>query len=467
MGFEYDWLVVGDSDGAANSASLAAQWGARVAWIVPPVATWRRRVHSDLALAQLQQQPSGADLPRIWRLAQEQTENLAILRSPATLAQQGVDVILAPGEFDPQPQLQFRLKEQQLTPRVRELRSRRYLLAPSPKPQSSAFNHDLQGIEAIPHHHLNDLKPLFTQPLPQQILIVGSDPQGAVLAQTLARLGCSVQLILSEPQLLPQEDPQLGQLLQAHLDAAGVQVRTATSVSQVREIDGQIWLQAGNQALETEALILAPAWGADLTGIGLDKLPIKWGKNTIKTSPSLETAQPHLYACGSILGGYGDRHLERYEAQLATHNALRFRQRPLDYSTVPRAIATVPPIAAVGLTTPQAQHQFGDGFISLSLPLYQLESSQRRGNLSGFAKLLVSPSGQLLGAHSLGDKAPHWIQSIALLIRQNAPIEALAKIPPPDDDLFAAFLQLWHHHWQTSHPRQANLQQAWFNWRRS
>ncbi|MCC5899048.1 MAG: NAD(P)/FAD-dependent oxidoreductase [Phormidium sp. BM_Day4_Bin.17] len=463
MGFEYDWLVVGDSDGAADSVSLAAQWGARVAWILPPVTTWRRRVHSDLALAQLQQQPSEADLPRIWRLAQEQMENLAILRSPATLAQQGVDVILGQGEFDRQPQLQVRLKEQQLLPRVRELRSRRYLLAPPPKPQS----YNIHGIETVPHYSLNNLELLFTKPLPRQLLIVGSDPQGAVLAQSLARLGCSVQLLLKDSQLLPQEDPQLGQLLQAHLEAAGVRVRTATPIRQVREIDGQIWLQVGNQALETEALILAPVWGADLTGIFLDKLPLKCQKHTLKTSPSLETAQPHLYACGSILGGYSDRHLERYEAQLATHNALRFRQRPLDYSTIPRAIATVPPIAAVGLTSPQAQHQVGDGFISLSLPLYQLESSQRRGNLSGFAKLLVSPSGQLLGAHSLGDNAPHWIQAIALLMRQNASIQALAKIPPPDDDLFAAFWQLWHHHWQTAHPRQAHLQQAWFDWRRS
>ncbi len=463
MGFEYDWLVVGDSDGAVHSASLAVQWGARVAWMLPPASTWRQRLHSDLALAQLQQQSSGADLAEISRLAQQQTENLAILRSPATLAQQGVDVILGSGEFDRQPALQLRLQEQHLTPRVRELRSRRYLLAPSPKPQFPSIH----GIETVPHYSLNDLEPLFTKPLPQQILIVGSDPQGAILAQSLAPLGCSVQLLLSEPQLLPREDPQLGQLLQAHLEAAGVRVRTATSVSQVREIDGQIWLQAGNQALETQALILAPPWGGDLTGIGLDKLPIKCYDNILKTSPSLETAQPHLYACGSILGGYGDRHLERYEAQLATHNGLRVRQSSLDYSTIPRAIATVPPIAAVGLTTPQAQRQFGDGFISLSLPLYQLESSQRRGHLSGFAKLLVSPSGQLLGAHSLGDKAPHWIQVIALLMRQNAPIQALGKIPPPDDDLFAAFLQLWHHHWQNSHPRQANLQQAWFNWRRS
>ena len=331
MAVDYDWLVLGESDAAVHSVSLAAQWGARVAWVLPPGGTDRQRLCSELALVQLQQQPSGTDLAEIWRVAQEQAENLAILRSPATLAQQGVDVIFGQGAFDCQPQLQIRLKEQHLTPRVRELRSRRYLLAPSPTPQSCGIH----GIETVPHYNLNNLEPLFTQPLPGQLLIVGSDPQGMVLAQHLARLGCSVQLLLSQSQLLPQEDPQLGQLLQAHLEAAGVEVHTATPVSQVRDIDGQIWLQAGHQALETQALILAPPWGGDLSGIGLDKLPIKWYKNTLKTSPSLETSQPHLYACGSILGGYCDRPLERYEAQVVTHNGLRFRRRSLEYSTVP------------------------------------------------------------------------------------------------------------------------------------
>ena len=352
MGFEYDWLVVGDSEGAAHSASLAARWGARVAWVIPPGETWRRRVCSELAIAQLQHSSSTVDLAANWRLAEEITENLAILRSPATLALQGVDVRIGSVNFDCQPHLQVRLREAQggqaqgvaPTVRLQELRSRRYLLAPAPQ----AYPPPIQGLQETPYYDLDHLKPLLSGTLPQRLMIIGSDPQGAVLAQTLARLGVSVQLLIAEPLGLPHEDPQLGQLLQAHLEAAGVQVLTGTSVTQVRQIEGQIWVLGGSQALETEVLVLAQGWQGNLQEIGVDKLPIKWYEETTGTSPNLETAQKGIYACGSLLGGYCDRELERYEAEVATYNALVFPRDRLDYSSLPRIISTEPPIAAVG-----------------------------------------------------------------------------------------------------------------------
>jgi len=462
MGFEYDWLVLGDSEGAVHSASLAARWGARVAWVVPPGETWRSRVCGELAIAQLQHSSSTVDLAENWRLAEEITENLAILRSPATLALQGVDVHVGSVEFRREPHLRVRLHEAGELGSQRELRSRHYLLAPAPQ----AHIPPIQGLQEIPYYDLNHLKPLLSGPLPQHLTIVGADPQGAVLAQTLARLGVSVQLLVAEPLLLPHEDPDLGQRLHAELEAAGVQVLTGTPLMQVREIEGQIWFQGGNQARETEGLVLAQGWQGHLQGIGVDKLLLKWYDGRIGTSPRLETAQEGVYACGSLLGGYCDRELERYEAELATYNALVLPRDRLDYSSLPRIISTDPPIAAVGLTTPQARQRFGEEFVTLSLPLYQVDSCQRRGQLDGLAKLLVRPSGQIIGAHSFADEAPHWIQAIAVLMKQRSHIRHLAMVPPPDRDLFDGFLRLWYQVWRQRHPQLHRLQQAWFDERR-
>lgn len=462
MGFEYDWLVVGDSDGAAHSASLAARWGARVAWILPQGETWRRRVCNELAIAQLRHSSSTADLAANWRLAEEMTENLAILRSPATLALQGVDVRIGSVDFALQPHLQVRLREAQDLGLVRELRSRHYLLAPAPQPHIPP----IQGLQETPYYHLNDLKSLLSGKLPQHLMIIGADPQGVVLAQTLARLGVSVQLLVGEPLVLPYEDPELGQLLQAHLEAAGVKVLTGTPVMQVRQIDDRIWVQAGSQALETDVLVLAEGWQGNLAGIGVDKLEIKCYQGRTGTSPNLETAQGGVYACGSLLGGYCDRELECYEAELATYNALVLPRDRLDYSSLPRIISTDPPIAAVGLTTPQAQRRFGDELVTLSLPLYQVDSCQRRGHLDGFAKVLVRPSGQMVGAHSLGDEAARWIQAIAILMKQRSHIGNFATLPLRDRDLFDGFLRLWRQVWRQQHSQLHRLQQAWFDWRR-
>lgn len=443
------------------AASLAASWGARVAWLYPTMSGWRSRVTGEMALAQLLDRARNGnvavDRRAIWQLAVEKMENLAILRSPATLAAQGVDAIPGQGQFQAKPELGIRALSQQRT-----VRSRRYLIAPSGIPTIPS----IEGLTDTPFYTLATLEKLLTAELPQRLAVVGNDPQGLVLAQSLAKLGVAVTLLVAETTLLPGEDPAMAKLVQRRLETAGVAVFTAQPVTQVRQIEETIWLQVGDRALEMDAIVVAAGWEADLSGCDWEALGIRTSGTHLRTNRRLQTANSRIYACGNVIGGYSSEMLERYEAQIAARNALILPLYEANYSIVPRIVAGSPPLAAVGASEPQARRRLGDRLVVLSLPFYQVASAQRRGEVWGFGKLLVGDRGEIVGAHFFSDRGPALVQAIAALMRENRSISAFAEAISPDSDVFDGFLAQWRSRWQHTHPRLRSLRQAWFDWQR-
>ncbi|MGC9505247.1 FAD-dependent oxidoreductase [Baaleninema sp.] len=469
MGIEYDWVVIGDSEAGLRSASVAAGWGARVALILPPESVWAEVQTSHIALEQLQRltrerersqawgvaATSGIDRHWVWRICQEITENLLALRSPAGLSMQGIDVVISDVDFDTEPQLTAIAGD-------RTFRSRSYLLAPSAQPAVPP----IQGLDETPYYNLATLGKLLQSELPPRIAVIGNDPHAVIIAHTLGWLGVEVRLLVAEPQILPKEDPQMARFVQAHLEACGVEVLTRTSVMQVRQIQDSIWLQAGSRALETDAIVVAEGWNAQTPKLNWNALGIRRQGHRVRTNPRLQTTNPQIYACGSLLGGYNDPELALYEGDIATKNALFLPLWKTDYHRFPRVLSIEPHLAAVGLTEPQARRRFGEDLVVLTCPFYQLSSAQQRDDLSGFGKLLVSPRGDLLGAHFLSAHAPVLAQSVATLMAQNRSIEAVAALHSPDSEVFRYFLTEWRDIWRHRHPRLRSLLQAWFDWRR-
>ena len=174
--------------------------------------------------------------------------NIQEQMSVANLAAQGVDVIFEHGNFQTSPHLAFAVNQ-------RLLRGRTYLLASGSLPAIP----QIEGLQATgyltPANIWQNLyKQVYKQAtdspkLPQNWVIIGGSPQSIEISQTLARLGCSVTLVVKSPHLLPQLDPEIAQLLQAQLEVDGVRVITGKLVTQVMRIEDKKWIQAGERAI--------------------------------------------------------------------------------------------------------------------------------------------------------------------------------------------------------------------------
>jgi len=345
----------------------------------------------------------------------------------------------------------------------RYLRSRNYLLAP-------VTQSVIPAIEGLTHTNYRTIDAFWQKPwqsLPQRLTILGSDPRGLELAQLFNRLGSQVTLIVSGTQLLPCEDPSIVALLQSQLEAEGIHVLTQTRVTQAKRLGEQTWIQADDQALQTDALLLATRSRADLSALNLRSVGISEDAE-LAVNRRLQTVNPYIYACGDVLGGYSLAHLAEYEAEIALQNALFFPTRRVDYRSIPWATFTHPTLSRIGLTEPEAKNLYGKEVVIVQQSLQPLIKAQVQQTPVGLCKLVVRRNGEILGAHCLAPDAEEWISTIALAMQHRVKlgaIDASTVLTSSFSETLTYLIRQWQQHrW----PRwRQNLQESWFNLRRS
>ncbi|PSB15677.1 mercuric reductase, partial [filamentous cyanobacterium Phorm 46] len=117
--------------------------------------------------------------------------NLSEIDSLDVLAARGIDVIFGDGEFVRKPDLAFVVGD-------RPLRSLSYLLACPTMPAIP----NIEGLSAAGFFTSETVAQLAKLPqLPQTLAVIGGDPSGVEVAQTMTRLGVAVTLVVKSSHI--------------------------------------------------------------------------------------------------------------------------------------------------------------------------------------------------------------------------------------------------------------------------
>lgn len=381
-------------------------------------------------------------------------------QSPAVLSALGVDVLFGTGEFCRLPHLAFVVNGQ-------SLRSRTYLIATGSRPWIPEIN-GLQNAGYLTPDTISQQTTL--EKLPKNLIVIGGIPVGIELAQTFAQLGSQVTLVVKSTQILTKEDSEAAFLIQAQLEAQGVRVLTQHQVTQVKWIQDKKWIQAGNQALEADEILVTVGHQPNVEGLNLEGVGVKVDRHGIRTNAKLQTTNPRIYACGDVLGGYRFAHVANYEARVAVKNMLFFPFFQADYRSIPWAIFSDPELARVGLTEEQAKGRYGDEVWVLRRYFKGIEKAQILGKTTGFCKILVRKNGEILGAHLVGPQASELIHAIALAMQQGIKIKALSQLTtifPSLSEITAQTAADWERQRLKQNISWQNFLENFFNWRRS
>jgi pyruvate/2-oxoglutarate dehydrogenase complex dihydrolipoamide dehydrogenase (E3) component len=441
MTIDYDVVIIGGSLAGYYAALAAIQLHATVALVEPKVDYGFTDHHALTEIGKLAQKLNDAasfgihathidtseecHISMAWQeamlYAQCVASNLKEQHSPAILAALGVDIIVGRGQFQSLSQLTFAVNN-------RLLRARTYLLASGSRPEIP----EIEGLQTTGYLTLSNI----WQSLPGGILrknwvIIGGIPQSIEIAQTLARFGCSVTLIVKHPYLLPSIDPEIAILLQAQLEVEGVRVLTDTPVTQVRLIEDKKWIQAGDKAIETDEILVATGQQPNIESLNLAAVGVKWHRRSLVVNDKLQTTNHRIYACGDVIGGYDFPNIANYEVKIALNNALFFPRLRVNYRSIPWAMFSVPMVAQVGLTEAQAKRLFNPDEVLVFRQYFKtLAAAQLRNETTGICKLIVLRNGELLGAAILGAEAGELINLIALAMSQKIKVKDLANLSP-------------------------------------
>lgn len=280
-----------------------------------------------------------------------------------------------------------------------EYEANNIIIATGARPREMAFM-------PIDHKHIISSKDaLALDRLPESIIIVGSGAIGSEFAQLYATLGTKVTIVEYMPQLMPLEDEEVAKAIERSFRKLRVGVMTSTTVKSVRIIDSHCEVEVegkkGAETLTAEYVLSAVGIKSNIENIGLEEVGVKVERDKIVVDDRFRTSVEGIYAIGDVIATPALAHVASAEAICCIDGICGRNPAPIDYSTVPSCIFTVPEVASVGLTEKQATEKG----IACTVGRYQFAASGKAmaaGERDGFVKLIFDEQKRLIGAHLVG-----------------------------------------------------------------
>ena len=285
----------------------------------------------------------------------------------------------------------------------------------------------IEGLADTPYWTSTEL--LFSEELPEHLIVIGSSVIAVELAQAYLRLGAKVTL-LARHTLLYKEDPALGEGLAEYLGKEGMQILINTQASKVEYQDSQFILSTNQGEIIGNRLLIATGRQANTESLNLKAVGIKTEKNgAIRVDERMETSVPAIYAAGDCSNMPQFVYVAAAAGSRAGIN-MTGGNAQLDLTTMPAVIFTDPQVATVGLTEEQAKAQ-GIATQSRLLEMENVPRALANFETDGFIKLVAKledgKAGTIIGAQILAHEAGEIIQSAALAIHNKMSIEELAN----------------------------------------
>jgi pyruvate/2-oxoglutarate dehydrogenase complex dihydrolipoamide dehydrogenase (E3) component len=432
----YDLVVLGAGSGGLKVALGAARLGAKVALVEKnaPVGGYTQSAalpsKALFAAARLAHAIRGADRfgLRVGPPAIDYPAVMARVRavfdsgrgwSDESLRSQGIEVVHGAAAFEAYDTV--------VIDGTTRLNAQRFVIATGSSPAAPPIS-GLAEAGALDSRSIWGL-----DALPPELVVLSAEAVGIEFAQAYARLGSKVTVLTGTASILPREDADVSSRAQAVLEAEGIVFRTNVEVTHVavqggrrvctvRDRSSAEMIEVSGTHLFVAAGRLANVEGLNLDAVGVHATP----EQGIEVDEYLQTRSTRILAIGDVVLGYPFTHAAERQAAIAVQNAVLRIPRKIDYAAMPWATFIDPEIASVGLTEAEAAQQNPE-FRVLRAELSESDRARIDGRTEGFAKLLASPAGKILGATIIGPDATLAIQELVLAVEHGLTLRHIAE----------------------------------------
>jgi dihydrolipoamide dehydrogenase len=288
----------------------------------------------------------------------------------------------------------------------------------------------------LPFDHdsvIDSTSAMIIRSVPKEMAVIGGGAVGLEFAAIYSRLGAKVTVFELMSRILPGLDGEIADQCKVGLEKRGIEVLTATGVSDAkRGKDGRWTLTfapAGGGAPQGRAfdrVLVAVGRRALTANIGIEKIGVAMDKRgNILVNERMETNVPGVFAIGDCAGGKQLAHKASKEGEVAVE-VMAGHKAVMDYRAMPASVFTEPEVATVGLSEDEAKAaghtpRVGRYFFRAN------GRAQGIGKPEGLVKIVADESGEsLLGAHIVGPDASELLAELVLAMEMEATLEDIA-----------------------------------------
>jgi dihydrolipoamide dehydrogenase len=263
--------------------------------------------------------------------------------------------------------------------------------------------------------------------LPKRLLIVGGGVIGCEFACMMRAFDVEVTVVEMLPNLLPTLDHDLGKALLGIFKSRGITCRLDTKVEELDlTAEGVRTRLSDGERMEFDRVLVATGRRPNTQDLGLDRAGIQADHHGfVSVNDHLQTNVTGHYCIGDANGRCMLAHAASAHGVAAVENALG-QAKPFE-APIPSAVYTFPEVAAVGLSEKEAR----DLNLPIALgrfPIGHLGKAMAARHTDGFVKMIRHrETGQLLGAHMIGQNATECIAATTALLHQKVSMHDVAE----------------------------------------
>jgi dihydrolipoamide dehydrogenase len=295
---------------------------------------------------------------------------------------------------------------------------------------TGARNRELPGIKADGKNILGSREAMILKDIPKKLIIIGAGAIGVEFAYIYGEFGTQITMIEMMDRILPVEDEEVSQRLEAIFKKRGMDIRTKHKTEKVEATDKGVKVtvtdsEGKQQVLEADKALVAIGVTGNWENLFAPACTPEIVKNHIKVGKDFQTNVKGIYAAGDVIGPPWLAHVATMEAKIAVERMFGATQREMDYGLIPGCTYCVPQVASVGLTEKQCKEQG----LEYEVGKWMFAANGKALAINapdGFVKLIFSkPYGELLGAHMLGAEVTDMLAELVLAKRLEATKEEI------------------------------------------
>jgi len=176
----------------------------------------------------------------------------------------------------------------------------------------------IDGLDDVDVHDSTDL--LERASIPPSLAVIGGGYVGCEYAQMYSRFGADVTVFQRGDTLLPDEDPDVSEVIETAFENEEITVQTGTPVTALTETNDGIRVDAGADgtvSVTASDVALAAGRTPNTDGLQLEDIGASLDENGfVETDDSFRTTADGVYAIGDVSGPPMFTHSARDDADL-------------------------------------------------------------------------------------------------------------------------------------------------------
>jgi glutathione reductase (NADPH) len=274
----------------------------------------------------------------------------------------------------------------------------------------------MDGIE----HAISSNETFHLPELPKRIVIAGGGYIANEFAGIFNEFGSHVTVVNRSDVILRGYDQQIvDRLLQISL-RKGIEFRFNATIDRIERKDGGSLKMAmsGCDDIDADQMLFALGRRPNTEKMGLEEAGVALGdKCQIKVDADNRSSVPSIFGVGDVTDRIQLTPVAIREGQAFADTFFGNKPTQVDYSCIPSAVFSHPPLAGVGLTEGEARNRLG------SIRTYTSDFRPMKNVLAGrneralYKMVVDGGTDEIVGVHMIGPDAPELLQVAAVAVK--------------------------------------------------